>query len=616
MGSVVNNRLEAITRGTDLLPGLHAEVHDAIWLLARQWQLGELDGADAGSPVTATLVTRYAPLTHWQPAGGQPRPYPGTGPLEELVESDGAALPWRDRVAAGLRLARALRRAGVGAGRLIQAHPLAVPDPAVDPDADPAAHATSAVTPDEVAAVGAVMAGRVPDPDAVAAALDANANALVAAAGGENARAALAAWRTWWAARQPAASGAWQPTDLSYALSAAAADATLPIYRAERFGGGTLDWTAFDVAPPAGDPLTATAAKTPPPTPTTSAAGSAGAAGAAATAGAAGAGGPAGPAVPAPVTTRAIPVPVTFHGSPVGRYWQLEDAQTDLGALDTYPTELGKLLLAEFTACFAGDWYRLPVRVPYGSAVRVEALVSTDTFGVATLVPAANAAAGARPWRMYEHSNAGGPAAGPAAAADGSWLLVPPVLAGSMDSAPVEEVVLARDSAADLVWGIEHIVTNAVGRPVRRSEDLLAQGRVPAPDPRDSLPDTWVWRLATTVPENWIPLLPTRGRADNADYLLIQGAMVRYSRAADGTLTSIPVLPASLQLRPGITLPEREVPREGVTLRRTRRLARWVDGGRVQWWARQRSVGHGQSSSGLAYDGLYPTSQDSTALGE
>jgi hypothetical protein len=598
MGSVVNNRLEAISRGTDLLPGLHAKVHDATWLLARQWQLGELDGADAGSPVTATLVTRYAPLTHWQPAGGQPQPYPGAGPLEELIESDGAALPWRDRVAAGLRLARALRRAGVGATRLIQAYPLPVPDPAVDPDADPAAHATSAVTPDEVAAVGAVIAGRVPDPDAVAAAFDANANALVAAAGGEQARAALAAWRTWWAARQPVASGAWQPADLSYALSAATADATLPIYRAERFGGGTLDWTAFDVAPSAGDPLAATAATTVPAT-------SPGAAGAA------------GAAVPAPVTSRAIPVPVTFHGSPVGRYWQLEDAQTDLGALDTYPTELGKLLLAEFTACFAGDWYRLPVRVPYGSAVRVEALVSTDTFGVATLVPAANAATGARPWRMYEHSSAGVPAAGPAvAAADGSWLLVPPVLAGSMDSAPVEELVLARDPAADLVWGIEHIVTNAVGRPVRRSEDLLAQGRIPAPDPRDGLPDTWVWRLATSVPENWIPLLPTRGRADNADYLLIQGAMVRYSRAADGTLTSVPVLPASLQLRPGITLPEREVPREGVTLRRNRRLARWVDGSRVRWWARQRSVGHGQSSSGLAYDGLHPTSQDITALGE
>src|SRR5262249_53766335 len=149
-------------------------------------------------------------------------------------------------------------------------------------------------------------------------------------------------------------------------------------------------------------------------------------------------------------------------------------------------------------------------RVPYGSAAHVEALVSTDTFGVATLVPSAASAAGPRPWRMYEHSAV----AGTTDPVDGSWLLVPPVLAGSMDSTPVEEIVLVRDPAADLVWGIEHLVTNAVGRTVRRDEDLRAQGREPAPEPRPGLPDAWVWRLATTVPENWIPFLPTRGRAD------------------------------------------------------------------------------------------------------
>jgi hypothetical protein len=316
------------------------------------------------------------------------------------------------------------------------------------------------------------------------------------------------------------------------------------------------------------------------------------------------------------VTSRAVPVPVTFHGAPVGRYWQLEDARTDLGALDTYPTELGKLLLAEFTACFAGDWFRLPVRVPYGSAVRIEALVSTDTFGIATLVPPAAAAEGERPWRMYEHSLAQDADGAPMGAADGSWLLVPPVLAPGLDSDPVEEVVLVRDAAADLAWGVERIVTNAVGRPIRRSEDLSKQGRVPQPDPRAGLPDAWVWRLATSVPENWIPLLPTRGRAPDEDYLLVQGAMVRYTRAADGTLSAIPVIPAGLLLRGGGALPEREVPREGLSIERTRRLARWVDGSRVPWWSRHTSVGHGEASSGLAYDGLHATSDDPRSLGQ
>jgi hypothetical protein len=590
MGSVVNNRLEASTRGTDLLPGLHARVHDALWLLARQWQLGELDGADAGTPISASFVTRHVPLSSWHPPGVDAEPYDGSRPLEALVESDGAPLPWPDRVAAGLRLSRALRRATLDPGPLIAAHPLTAPDPAVDPDADPAAHATSSVTPDEVAAVGAVFARRVADPDAVAAAIDGQLDALVQVAGGEASRAVLQDWRSWWAGRQPPSSQAWQQQQLSYSLTAATADPALPLYEAERFGGGTLDWYAFDAAPaPASGAGGAGAPAAGPPAP---------------------AGGSTAVAIPAPVTSRAVPVPVTFHGSPVGRYWQLEDASTDFGAIDTYPTELGKLLLSEFTACFAGDWFRLPVRVPYGSAVRVQAVVSTDTFGIQTLIPAASATPGERPWRMYEHTAVTG------ATADGTWLLVPPVLAPAMESAPVEEVVLVRDPAADVAWGIEHIVTNALGRPVRRSEDLLAQGRIPDPDPRDGLPDTWIWRLATSVPENWIPFLPTSGRADDEDYLLVQGAMIRFTRTAAGGLNSVPILPASLQLRAGGTIPEREIPREGVSLQRTRRLARWTDGGRVHWWSRRRTVGHGEASSGLAYDGLHPTSKDPRSLGQ
>lgn len=615
MGSIVNHRLEASTRGTDLLPGLHARIHDPLWLLARQWQLGELDGSDGGTPVSAALVTDVAPLTRWQPDGGQPAPYPGTVPLEALAESDGGPMPWRDTVGAGLRLARALRRAGISPARLIAAHPLTAPDPAVDPDVSPDAHATSSVTPGEVAAVGAVSAGRVPDPAAVAAAFDANRAALVSATGGAavTVTTVLTAWRAWWDTRQPRPSGAWRPTELSYSFTAATDDPAAPLYSTQRFGGGMLDWTAFDVTAPDGHPLTPTATAPPVSSASPTAPGiSAPASGTAPTAAA----GTGTASAPAGVITRSIPVPVAFHGSAAGRYWQLEDASTDLGAIDTFPTELGKLLVAEFTACFAGDWYRLPVRVPYGSAVKIRALVTTDTFGSSVLVPSAGAADGPRPWRMFEHSLATGADRQPGPAADGTRLLIPPVLAGSVDSNPLEEVALARDPAADLVWGIENLITNAVGRPVRRGEDLLAQGRVPEPDSRDGLDGAWVWRMETTVPENWIPLLPTRGRTDDSDYLLVQGAMLRHTRAADGTLTSIPILPASLQLRPGTTLPEREIPSLGITLRRTRRLARGPDGSRLHWWSRTRSASHDQPSSGLAYDGLHTISQNPKAIGE
>jgi hypothetical protein len=53
-----------------------------------------------------------------------------------------------------------------------------------------------------------------------------------------------------------------------------------------------------------------------------------------------------------------------------------------------------------------------------------------------------------------------------------------------------------------------------------------------------------------------------------------------------------------------------------VSLQRALRLARWVDGTRVRWWSRRRNVGHGQASSGLAYDGLHATSDNPKSLGQ
>ena len=49
------NRLEGRPRSVEFDRALSAEVRDALWMLARQWQFGEFRGEDAGSPVTATV---------------------------------------------------------------------------------------------------------------------------------------------------------------------------------------------------------------------------------------------------------------------------------------------------------------------------------------------------------------------------------------------------------------------------------------------------------------------------------------------------------------------------------------------------------------------------------
>src|SRR3954463_12004661 len=67
---------------------LRAEVHDALWMLSRQWQMGEFKGEDAGSPALAKFHLESTTLHKSRPEGAaQPvQPFDETVPLETKVE--------------------------------------------------------------------------------------------------------------------------------------------------------------------------------------------------------------------------------------------------------------------------------------------------------------------------------------------------------------------------------------------------------------------------------------------------------------------------------------------------------------------------------------------------
>ena len=50
-------RLEPGSRTGDMSSGLQARIYDPLWLLARQWQVGEFQGEDNGSPATSSATT-------------------------------------------------------------------------------------------------------------------------------------------------------------------------------------------------------------------------------------------------------------------------------------------------------------------------------------------------------------------------------------------------------------------------------------------------------------------------------------------------------------------------------------------------------------------------------
>ena len=48
-------RVEPLPREGSMQRSLQAQIRDGLWMIARQWQLGEFLGDDAGSPVNASL---------------------------------------------------------------------------------------------------------------------------------------------------------------------------------------------------------------------------------------------------------------------------------------------------------------------------------------------------------------------------------------------------------------------------------------------------------------------------------------------------------------------------------------------------------------------------------
>src|SRR5260370_1447582 len=80
------NRLEGRPRRADFDRALKAEVRDALWMLTKQWQIGEFFADDAGSPIFAKARMRTSPVTKYQAAGGTTEAFQPEVPMEPKAE--------------------------------------------------------------------------------------------------------------------------------------------------------------------------------------------------------------------------------------------------------------------------------------------------------------------------------------------------------------------------------------------------------------------------------------------------------------------------------------------------------------------------------------------------
>jgi hypothetical protein len=609
-------RIETSPISPQLDGGLSAPLADPLWLLGRQWQFDELRGEDAGTPISVDLDVHAAPITRY--AAGPDATLAGAialdggPPIELRVEAEPvlAAHPRLDGEA-GLNLLRRVRARHLpGLVAALRSAPFALDlDQPDDAASDPhglqwhlllAGRSISAF---KVAAALAPLRGA----DGLLTGLPSGLEVPAAEAG--DAQLVLDQWLQWldgFVHEGAADNKAWRKNRFEYAFSlyAEGRKGTVAL-RADEYTDGRVDWHSF-VAEAEGP-----AAALP-------------------------------PDEPFKRVRDVLPVPVRYPGQPADRYWEFEDARVNFAGVESSPASIVRMVMTEFGLAYGNDWFLLPLELPVGALYDLSGFKVRDNFGIEAPVRASDSAllgAAAAPWRMFELATR---AAVVPEVKD--LLCLPDTLTGTLEGLPVEELLLVRDEMANLAWGIERRVQGTSGEPLDRkleADRLAFRQRLPDAIDEPAL----VYRLASHVPANWIPLVP-RGEGGAANFIvsLRRGGMARFYSTAPALMADpdyaafIALLEAQdsfveqgvldkgiktfvlhprgrlLKDDPGatgaglaldsLTIAEEEVPRAGAVVRRAFQYARSADGRAWLWIGRSKTTGRGESNSGLRYDAV------------
>jgi len=587
-------RLEPWSRNPNLSESLQAQVRDPLWFLTRQWQMGEFQGEDAGTASKVSLRTEVSTLSLFRDGSGHVARYdPGT-PLEAVVEQEERPWGYRSRVQAGLQWARILSQDGVEQAirdYFFQRHVFDLPS------AQELAGLAASVRQFVVSVAARVMDGekvdgdivvrrpndaRRPDkinlhsyddqvdfPDAMIAAVP-NADLTKAAKAVRD----FSVWMGALVRRPQGGQASWISPHLEYqfAVSAQTGGGGQVVLAADEFPGGRLDWYSLSVDPAPSSVLSP----------------------------------PAGATLPIPTQDERILIPANmgFKGIAGKGWWRFEDLQSDLGDMQLDQLDLGRLLTMEFAFLHSNDWFLIPYPLQVGSLCRIVGLTVTDVFGDKTMLgPSAYGQGDERStWSLFTLSLASQDASGSGGV--GEFFFLPPASAATLiEGEPLEEVRFLRDEMGDMVWAVEETIQDQAGDPIPAYVAPPFGSGTSAGGQADSIADA-KFRLASAVPENWIPFLIVQTGESSRPLQLELAGLVPTDDGGKrpvqpkGQVLSSPQQPFRIY--------EQEVPRSGLRVARKVRYARWLQGTNHLWVSRLKTVGKGEGRSGLRFDFLDP----------
>lgn len=597
------NRLEARPRTDDFDRALKAEVRDPLWMLTKQWQLGEFRGDDAGSPAFAKIQMATTRLTKYQADSKQVQTYDEDVPLEAKVEQK--KIPFKSgaqdmsldiRLMMGrhwLKLIKTDFPAGLR-DEYILLYKILLPDPDDKNFASIVAHREAW---QQVAAV----AERSMDGYMFYAHLKKGNSASEGTSQlGDVDLDALGEKFIKWFENfflQPIDddNNAWLPSRMEYQFAVSAPDeGGEKVMVADEYYHGHLDWYNLDIDPQA------TALETEPdvvlpPDPQNR------------------------------KTNSFFPVTISFDGMPHTRWWRFEDSNTNFGDINPDTTDLNKLLFIEFGLIYANDWFLVPFTLPAGSIANVKGLSVTNVFGEKTWVePAGKGLDDAwKRWNMYALNTKGNQRE----PADNSLLILPTV-EKILEGKPLEEVLFIRDEVANMVWAIEKKIPLPTGSGKHGGEAAFELHKFYQKILNNEIGDGIVipddiefkanirYQIMNTVPENWIPFIPVHVDGSSREVQLQRASMPRIlENDAPGNAQKIK--PRTQLVREGLEkdpveayfIHEEEIPRAGIRAYQTFQRTRWYDGKVVNWFGARKQTGRGEGHSGLAFDQIIPTAK-------
>lgn len=337
-------RVESTIFDPDYARNLRAEVRDGLWMLCRQWQMGEFIGEDAGSPfkVSVTAARRNA----------MPSKYMGQ-PLEPFVEAEHYPDDLYTRIQAGQYL-QSLLSDKIIEGTFLDYFKLAnIPEEKLK---------TIKTQPEACSLFLALKNTQI---DGLQIYEKENLDAWIvskfdASGKSDDIKKLISLFRTWFEKKYPH-NDHWKTRTLDYRFELKGTTANSPTIKAEAYAGGKLDWDDVQLSN-----LASLNTRT--------------------------------------HYNEFIPTPFTFKGMPAARWWEMEDSSVNLRKVDVSKTGILDSLFLEFALQYSNDWFLIPYTMEIGEVCTLHEIKVTDVFGVSTIIQQGSTGAGNNRFSLFEQA--------------------------------------------------------------------------------------------------------------------------------------------------------------------------------------------------------------------